>query len=164
MVINYDFLQANNKDVPSISHSYAISPPPLDGRCRPRHPSPCLRIASPSHAVLRSISVANHGDSWTPNKTGPCFPDLFNSSLLLLDSHGDVHTASVLVEGLFCSLLFSRHLMLFLRFFVLQAQSARVALGPCIEHLPIVTEFSSSDSSVVSDDDCAAFMISKIRQ
>ncbi|CAL1162304.1 unnamed protein product [Cladocopium goreaui] len=29
-----------------------------------------------------------------------------------------------------------------------------VALGPCIDHRGIVTEFSSSDSSVVSDDDC----------
>ena len=44
-------------------------------------------------------------------------------------------------------------------FFVLRAQSARVALGPCIEHRCIVTEFASSDSSVVSDDDYVLFMI-----
>ena len=52
-----------------------------------------------------------------------------------------------------CSLLFKSAVSCCF-FFVLRAQSARVALGPCIDHRGIVTEFSSSDSSVVSDDDC----------
>ena len=58
-----------------------------------------------------------------------------------------------MMQGLFSP--FSFHAVSCCLFFVLGAQSARVALGPCIEHRGIVTEFSSSDSSVVSDDDFA---------
>ena len=64
-----------------------------------------------------------------------------------------------MMQGLFSP--FSFHAVSCCFFFVLGAQSARVALGPCIEHRGIVTEFSSSDSSVVSDDDFAWFMILK---